>query len=693
MTAFFNSPTGQTPQGMYVLDPKTGLPATPSSNIKAPFRDAFEIYEPGTGGRWVEDKASGDLVFADGNAAAASYLVISKDPWSAGTETVIEMVAAKYFRMPTEIAVGLSMSQRTLGQEFSVEAVDTDEPLPDVPDIAIASITQAAGVLTIDTALPHRLSVGKSMGVANCSDARANYPALVVASTPSPTQITCTAGPNGNIPSQTIANPAGAKGVIYFRQRFGRAKNGMSQIFENANAVQASMYVRSEAGDALPSGTIAGAHAWGCSTTNPVQLVNSAHTYAFGASTEYRLLLQSDRVQWADSGVDSTGQMGSRLVRTQVCPNPDKVYKLRLRATNNKSLTVPIAQVVRIVKTGATTAEAECDRPHLLAVGDPVVMYGVRDQTAAAFPNLTVATAVASVVSPTKFTIVVGAAGTVTSFGGYVAKVQGGNLMSSLGALTIVANTATLSTLADGTRQLVLGGNGNWGGLSNGNLVDAVGVRADLTGVLLGLDGPWKVANVVNTALTLVLPFADQRALPADFVTTNCGGGIIKRTDMYVSFVRVFDYERLRFEALARPSGDAASAAPTTVQNQVNVWGTANTTEAGFLAPFAYNLITAANTNPGLVKNTGGTVFGLTVTNNSPAPIFLKIYNSAAAPTVGTTVPVLVVPVAANSMFPLAFGKTGKRFATGIAVAVTGGMSTADATPVAAGCLVSLDYL
>jgi hypothetical protein len=340
----------------------------------------------------------------------------------------------------------------------------------------------------------------------------------------------------------------------------------MSQIFENATATNASLYVRSESGDALPSGTVAGSHSTTVGGTTSTQLVNSAYTYAFAPTTEFRMLLQSDRIQWVDSGVDSVGQTTNRGARTQVCPDPDDIYKLRFRCTNNKALTVPVAQIVTATKNGTTTANIVTDRPHLLAVGDPVVQYGTRAQGASEFPNLLTATAVASIVSLTEYTIVQGANGTITSYGGYVAKVQGGNLMSALGANAVVAQNATLITLVDGTRQLVITGNNNWGGLTVGDLTELVGVRANLTGVSLGVDGAWKVANSNAAILTLVLPYVGQRAIPADFALTDCGGGVIKRTDLRVSFLRVFDYERLRVEALARPAGDSAGATPVVLQ-------------------------------------------------------------------------------------------------------------------------------
>jgi hypothetical protein len=581
-----------------------------SQNMTNKFREAFEAYDPVNGGKWTESKASGDLVYVDGNAAAASYLVISKDPLTAGTETAITSIGR--VSLPIEAAIGASMSQRTLGQEFSIEMIDTGAPLPDVSDIEISSISQATTTLTVDTVTPHGLSVGKSIGIRDCSNALANYPSLVVATVPSPTQFTATAGPGGTIASQTIANPTGAKGFVYFRERLGRAQNGIAQIFEQATATQASMYIRSEAGDALPSGTIAGNHSVTVGTTASVQLVNVAYQYAFAPTTEYRLFVQADRTQWADGAVDAVAQTTSRLLRTQVCPDPSATYKVRIRCTNNKSLTVPNAQIVSAVKTGTTTATITTDRPHGLVANDPVVVYGIRAQGATEFPNLTTATAVASVVDATTFTIVIGTAGTVTSYGGYVAKVQGGNLMSALGANAVVAQAVTLSTLADGTRQLLVTGNTNWAGVSLGDLVNLVGVRDNTTGATLGVDGAWKVANSATTSLTLVLPYAGSLTLPADFGSTNCGGGVIKRTDIRVSFLRVFDYERERVELLARPSGDLGAAVPVAIQG-----GTVTTVST----------VTTAGVQ-GVQANNATTV---------PSPVLTSIVGVSANPAAGTT--------------------------------------------------------
>ena len=610
-----------------------------TSNITTKFRDAFESYTNGI--NWNEAKGSGDLIYVDGNAAAASYLVISKNPLVAGTESSITSILS--FGLPIEFAAGVSMSQRTLGQEFALEVIDTQAPLADIGDIAIAGIAQALSVLTVDTTLAHGLSAGKSIGIYGCSNPLANYPSLVVASVPSPTQFTCTAGPGGTIPSQTITNPAGAKGSVYFRERLGRAQNGISQLFENASATQASLYIRSEAGDALPSGAIAGSHVVTVGTSAPVQLVNAAYTYAFTPTTEFRIFAQADRVQWADSAIDALTQTTSRLLRTQVCPDPGTSYKVRVRAINNKALTVPNAQIVLATKTGTTTANIVTDVPHGLVTGDPVCVYAIRDQAAASFPNLLTATLVASIVSPTEFTIVIGTASTVTSYGGYVAKVQGGNLPSALGHSAVVAQSAVLSTLSDGTRQLVLTGNTNWAGLSIGDLVNTLGVRNATNGATLSVDGAWKVANVATTALTLVLPFSGSMSLPADFGSTNCGGGVIKRTDMRLSFVRVFDFERQRVEMLARPVGDMAASLPVVLQG--------GTTAISTLPTLAAVTTVTTVTTVGAVTSSNLAIPG-TIADVASAALTTTTTTAALTPTFGTSYEVNIPVTAMTGTTP-----------------------------------------
>ena len=312
------------------------------------------------------------------------------------------------------------------------------------------------------------------------------------------------------------------------------------------------------------SGTPAGNHAITIGSTASVQTVNSAYTYAFRPTTEFRLAMMADRTQWYDVNVDSASQSTSRQPWTQVIPDVSKSYNLRIRATNDKGLTVPVAKIVSMQKTGTTTATVTTDVPHSLTMADLVVIYGSSDQTN--YANLTAATAPASIIDATRFTIVIGNAVTSTVYGGYVARVQGGNLMSSLGAIAQAATNAVLATAADGTKALTLTGSASWSGLSIGDYVNVHGLRSvPGTGSDLGCDGAWTVRNVATT--TLELGPIGTTTPPANFGSVATGGAVIKRTDLRLSFVRLFDFDRTRVEMLSRPASDAASAAPVVIQN------------------------------------------------------------------------------------------------------------------------------
>ena len=534
----------------------TGGQNVVANTFKTKFRDAFQTWP---NSNWTTPQSgAGDLVRIEGNAAGASYLTVSLDPLTPGTETWVESVGR--YAMPLELAVGAHISQRVLGQEFSIEVVSDETPT--VPaDVAISSIQQATTTLTVTTATAHGLRVGQRIGIRSCADSRFNYPALVVATTPSTTQFTATAGPGGTIPSVT-AGPF-ASGFVYYRSAMGFSPNGTSVVFDNATATNASFYAKAEGGDmTVIGGTIAGNHSTTINTTASVQAINAALNYAFRPTSEYRLSLMADRLQWADAAVDATGQTTARATITQVVPNPDLAYKIRIRGVNTKGMSSPVAQIVSAVKTGTTTATVVTGTPHGLTTGDLVVTYGVRDTTN--FANLTTATAVASVVDTTTFTVVWGSAVTATSYGGYVARVNGGALMSAQGAIAQVAQSVSRTS-----NVVTLVGSASWSGVLIGDYVNLVGIRDNSTGAPLGLDGSYRVRDIQTTSL--FLDPIGSAPTGTDVGSVNCGGAVIKRTDLRVSFIRLFDYERARVEVLPRPSGDVAAAAPVAVQNSLSV--------------------------------------------------------------------------------------------------------------------------
>lgn len=141
--------------------------------------------------------------------------------------------------------------------------------------------------------------------------------------------------------------------------------------------------------------------------------------------------------------------------------------------------------------------------------------------------------------------------------------------------------------------------------------------------------------------------------------------------------------------------GHGATAAPTAVTagQAVRAWYTLS--GQAVTAPTAHTaggctpakLISAATTNATSVKASAGQLYALQVINLNAATRYLKLYNKATAPTVGTDVPVQTLPIPPNSTTGGGFVlpvPVGMEFTTGIAFALTTGVADADVGAVAA---------
>jgi hypothetical protein len=108
----------------------------------------------------------------------------------------------------------------------------------------------------------------------------------------------------------------------------------------------------------------------------------------------------------------------------------------------------------------------------------------------------------------------------------------------------------------------------------------------------------------------------------------------------------------------------------------------------------AAKLVSAATTNATSLKATAGQLYSAHATNNSASWRYLKFYNKASAPTVGTDVPVLVFGLPPTSSIPCALpADLGVSFTTGIAYAITGGIADADTAAIgAAEVALALNY-
>lgn len=108
-----------------------------------------------------------------------------------------------------------------------------------------------------------------------------------------------------------------------------------------------------------------------------------------------------------------------------------------------------------------------------------------------------------------------------------------------------------------------------------------------------------------------------------------------------------------------------------------------------------YHLISAASTNATSVKGSAGQVYSVTAFNTNASARFLKLYDKATAPSVGTDTPVqtyLIPGNASGAGLTLAL-PVGMGFSSGVALAITGAMPDSDTTAIGANDVcVALTY-
>lgn len=207
-----------------------------------------------------------------------------------------------------------------------------------------------------------------------------------------------------------------------------------------------------------------------------------------------------------------------------------------------------------------------------------------------------------------------------------------------------------------------------------------------------GTDGDWFVVQGVRTNANTVesaptnLGLAVNAATPYAWeISTGTAKWFRVRCTTAVNAGASITFSIMRGRDAAEPI-PGIQTHPVTVNGTVTTAGTATTTptQGSF-----YGLITTASTNAASVKGTAGAFMELSVFNGSAATVYLKLYNKATAPTVGTDLPMITIPIAAGAYWGGEFGPLGKRFSNGIALAMTAAAVYTDATAVAAGVQIN----
>jgi hypothetical protein len=150
-------------------------------------------------------------------------------------------------------------------------------------------------------------------------------------------------------------------------------------------------------------------------------------------------------------------------------------------------------------------------------------------------------------------------------------------------------------------------------------------------------------------------------------------------TNALITVLNAVEYQEMAAEivggrgTLSAGSGIALSSSNTLLPNA----------NLGALTPYSLNSL--ASVNAVSIKAGGGNLYEICVNNRGLAACAVNIYNLATAPTVGTTVPLFSIIVAAGGFESLNFGMYGKRLTAGFAISITAGTTLLDTTAVTAG--------
>lgn len=245
-------------------------------------------------------------------------------------------------------------------------------------------------------------------------------------------------------------------------------------------------------------------------------------------------------------------------------------------------------------------------------------------------------------------------------------------------------------------------------GTTNGTSVAQIGANAVLTGNGVTGTGSQRVTIASDNTAFGVIATGNVASAATDSGNPVKAGAVFLTTPPTVT-----TGQRVDLQANARGSLSVMLAA-----GDGNIAGFSGTTSDGQSSTnaitvktfgFTYNgtswdrtakanatsriISSAASTNATSGKASAGNIFMMTGRNANAAVLYLKIYNKASAPTVGTDTPVMTVALPPQSNFVFDWAN-GRYFATGIAYAFTTGSSDADTGAVAAGDILgfNLDY-
>ena len=611
------------------------------------------------------------LVQEGGDTTGSLFVSLSPDPYTPGAEILanVDIPIKSIF----ELTACASRSQTVTTSEFGIEVVPIGIADKAFKNKALpASISVTSNVATITFATPHNFKPIDRVILFGCTDNRINVGPVVPTIVNS---VTIT------IPL-TIANGSynSTGGTIEVDDYLSNAVEGMGFNIA-ASLTAADVVVKRKSNTNINNVRL---QSLTIPTLTATQASTQPNTQAFVSASKLCLTASGDSVKAFSRPPDSLAANTAAISLTQNILSNKYAYNLRFRSANLKNITYPIAKILSAVKTASAVATIVTRNPHGLITGDWIQTYGIRDITN--FPNL-VAAAQVTVVNPTTFTVTIGSSVTATSLDGLVFKVQGQALMYGVQNLSVQSLQRT-------NNELTITMNTTAAGALNGEYWELGGCNAAVAGLSIpafGLEGPYKILRMTGSTYVV-------ESIGADFALVNtCGGCFFKRVENRIHYADIVEKDFNLSEAAMLANGvlDLQNAAPVNIANAPNIGTlttltsiTTNGTPAAPATPYFLN--SAASTNGNLILTGTSGLQAFHATNIGASAAFVKLYNKATAPTVGTDVPEMIIPVPAAvggvpGVASLPIGFNGHRFALGLGIAITGAVADSDTTAVAAG--------
>lgn len=265
------------------------------------------------------------------------------------------------------------------------------------------------------------------------------------------------------------------------------------------------------------------------------------------------------------------------------------------------------------------------------------------------------------------------------------------------------------SWLFDGTSQTT----NKYRTSSEGSVFDTTQTTTSAAGggvfdVIVSTDECWFNTGLVDSNSGKAVAFKKHTKLPDPdklyklrIRSVNGATAPASATIMKVTFIALEDYAEVMVDSPSLGSSAQGQALPVTISNTPNVAlsGTSNSVNntpspSSTLGSYSSKgkLISAATTNATSVKNSATNIGKITAENVSASIIYLKLYDKASAPTVGTDTPFHTFALSPSSQRVLDFPQ-GLRLTTGFAFAITGAIADTDTTAIAANdVIINYEY-